>query len=853
MNLNKLELLSDMYEEVKKTDSYASYLKKLKTIPVFKKIIWETLKNDPIENDHLSGLIQLFKHNCSNETFDNYLERNIPDNKIRKIISDEAYSIGENGFTNAGKQAIQTLTNKELQIVKLFLLNAFKITTVEEGVLLCNEFCKLNIPIVSEGVYSPWLFYINPYIFPLVNGGIKGFKSWINLSKNYAENINEFKLISDKVGESNLGLIDALTSSITSTGKLNLFRKLVLDNKRLYKISHGVFTKRTDFVQSGILKILENNKWISLSRYTGKGAGNSFENELQIGDFVYLCYGGDKILYVAEVISEAKLFESGYAELLNDDEEEWIYREVKPLYYPLNEDIIDLKSYRSQTMPSGNSTFWEIKERDLEALNDTLFIPKLNLEILKRDNSEFELEKGTINHTIINTPPMSLNTILFGPPGTGKTYNTINKSIEIANPSFDLSKDRSVVKKEFERLMNEGQIVFTTFHQSMSYEDFIEGIKPVLDDGQSIQYDIEPGIFKSLALKAKDNWFDSNKGTNNELSFEEAYSKLTDEWVDNQEMKFPLKRQENSYTIIGFTKSSIKFKKASGGTQHTLSISTLRDYYYNKREIMQSGLGVYYPSLLDKLKSYTPTLIVEKEEKKYVLIIDEINRGNVSQIFGELITLIEEDKRLGEKEALEVTLPYSKEKFGVPPNLYIIGTMNTADRSVEALDTALRRRFSFEEMPPKYELGGLRYDFAGINISLILQTINNRVEKLLDKDHAIGHSYFLLKNDENSDSKLVAIFYNNIIPLLQEYFFGDYGKIGLVLGNGFIYKKVWETEEGSFADFDSVSASDFDERDVYEIIDYRDIQTKYNINIKGKNIEMNFEKAIKLLMKEEID
>ena len=112
MNLNKLELLSDMYEEVKKTDSYASYLKKLKTIPVFKKIIWETLKNDPIENDHLSGLIQLFKNNCSNETFDNYLERNIPDNKIRKIISDEAYSIGENGFTNAGKQAIQTLTNK---------------------------------------------------------------------------------------------------------------------------------------------------------------------------------------------------------------------------------------------------------------------------------------------------------------------------------------------------------------------------------------------------------------------------------------------------------------------------------------------------------------------------------------------------------------------------------------------------------------------------------------------------------------------------------------------------------------------------------------------------------------------
>lgn len=162
-------------------------------------------------------------------------------------------------------------------------------------------------------------------------------------------------------------------------------------------------------------------------------------------------------------------------------------------------------------------------------------------------------------------------------------------------------------------------------------------------------------------------------------------------------MKFPLKTKGYDYTIIGFTNTSIQFKKASGGTGHTLSINTLRDLYYGKEINFNAGVGIYYPAILEKLNSYKGD--GKTPYKNYVMIIDEINRGNVSQIFGELITLLEEDKRIDKPEMLEVELPYSKEKFSVPPNLYIIGTMNTADRSVEALDTALRRRFSFEEMP----------------------------------------------------------------------------------------------------------------------------------------------------------
>ncbi len=206
----------------------------------------------------------------------------------------------------------------------------------------------------------------------------------------------------------------------------------------------------------------------------------------------------------------------------------------------------------------------------------------------------------------------------------------------------------------------------------------------------------------------------------------------------------------------------------------------------------------------------------EENTKPYVLIIDEINRGNVSSIFGELITLIEDSKRLGNNEALTVTLPYSKEKFGVPSNLYIIGTMNTADRSVEALDTALRRRFVFEEMMPDCNLLKekiLNFDNnKPLNLSDLLKTINARIEVLLSRDNLIGHSYFL---EVDGWDKLTETFYKNIIPLLQEYFYGDYGKIGLVLGEGFVKKE--ESKNDIFGSF----VSDYDgylEKTIYRII-----------------------------------
>ena len=174
--------------------------------------------------------------------------------------------------------------------------------------------------------------------------------------------------------------------------------------------------------------------------------------------------------------------------------------------------------------------------------------------------------------------------------------------------------------------------------------------------------------------------------------------------------------------------------------------------------------------------------VATTEKKNRVFIIDEINRGNISKIFGELITLIENTKRLGKPEETTAILPYSGKPFGVPDNVYILGTMNTADRSIAQIDTALRRRFSFVEMMPDTNvLEGIEVE--GINIANMLDIINRRIEVLYDREHTIGHAFFTGLRKEPTIEKLATIFKKSIIPLLQEYFYEDYKKIRLVLGD----------------------------------------------------------------------
>ncbi|EDP8193146.1 AAA domain-containing protein [Campylobacter jejuni] len=476
-----------------------------------------------------------------------------------------------------------------------------------------------------------------------------------------------------------------------------------------------------------------------------------------------------------------------------------------------------------------------------------------------------------------NMKIIPLNQILYGSPGTGKTYHTIDKALEILGENLE-SRDEK--KAKFDEYVKNGQIVFTTFHQSYGYEEFVEGIKPSLnsDENSQINYKVKDGIFKELCKKALENRDDIE-------SFNFYINDLkekTKEDANNPEKYFQLPNTKYSIQYRGGKTFRIKFDDMSKNHKdYPVSIDNIEKLYKtsNIDEIYNSA---YVKAILNYLKSQGLKDYKEKDEKinlPYIIIIDEINRGNVSKIFGELITLIEPSKRLGNEEALELTLPYSGEKFGVPKNVYIIGTMNTADRSITSLDTALRRRFEFVEMMPNSDLLNNVFickdvenpnedeDYLGDDaktegyaeiLQNILISINKRIEFLLDREKTIGHAFFMseavkfnknnwIKPDEYEEdwyvlsiSKLKKVFQNKIIPLLQEYFYNDYALINEVLNdNGMIFEdKKDDKYLQKIKNLDSVNS----ERSIYNIASFDDkiwdkieiYQAIYNDEIANK-------------------
>ncbi|MGM9319342.1 DUF4357 domain-containing protein [Deinococcus aquaticus] len=295
---------------------------------------------------------------------------------------------------------------------------------------------------------------------------------------------------------------------------------------------------------------------------------------------------------------------------------------------------------------------------------------------------------GAIPEVKFRAPPgVPLNQILYGPPGTGKTYSVIDEALKILEPSFASShgekNQRDARKARYDELAAEGRVTFLTFHQSFGYEDFIEGLKPVMQ-GSQLAYELEDGLF----LRA--------------------------------------------------------VRQAGGAVGDEEAEGTLR---------------------------------------AHVLIIDEINRGNVSKVFGELITLLEEGKRAGATEALTVQLPLSKRRLSVPQSLYVIGTMNTADRSLTQMDAALRRRFTFSAVWPNPTLlpGALELEGGTLDLQALLRVLNERIEERLSRDQMIGHAYLL--GIQPTLEQVASALRHKILPLLEEYFFEDWNSIREVLGD----------------------------------------------------------------------
>lgn len=472
---------------------------------------------------------------------------------------------------------------------------------------------------------------------------------------------------------------------------------------------------------------------------------------------------------------------------------------------------------------------------------------------------------------------LPLNQILYGPPGTGKTYSTIDESLRILDPEF-LGQNRSnrkQLKERFDHFVGLGQVRFTTFHQSFSYEDFVEGLRAELDeDSKQLNYYIEDGIFKLLCNAARENpvstsdigvsqkpriWKISidragNSTTRNYcLTSGEArigwghvgdirHSNLDDpKWEIGSNDRSCLQsfgmevapgdillciRSVTNVAAVGVVQGEYRYEPSVpsgiiGDYNHVLPVNwvlpdidfsilslngqkrfTLKTVYeltrFTWEELQRGLLAAGYP-----LPKHSGA--IEQEPKRpYVLIIDEINRGNVSRILGELITLIEHSKRSGSDEVLEVVLPYSKKPFSVPDNVYLIGTMNTADRSLAGLDIALRRRFTFKEMPPRPDLLD-EIDVEDVNIGELLRTMNNRIEVLLDRDHCLGHTYFLSLLDNPTLEELCQIFTMNLLPLLQEYFFEDWERIAWVLNDQRKPSVQRFVQNTSDADLDSLS------------------------------------------------
>ncbi|PSF10800.1 AAA family ATPase [Marinobacter shengliensis] len=570
-----------------------------------------------------------------------------------------------------------------------------------------------------------------------------------------------------------------------------------------------------------------------------------------------------------------------YEHYVGNDIYLYVKRKVKkePLVLPprggqIGRDLRNIAGLHISAQPSKNSNYRRFPRRNgqsqfgypAEVANADVL--KEVVSILRGQQTDSSLtERDDVQPNKEDAMQFPLNQILFGPPGTGKTYRTTDLAVQIADPKWyvengnqsDSEDNRAALKARFDELVQEERIRFTTFHQSFAYEDFIEGIRAESDpETGELHYPVRDGVFKTLCKNADkrviahqtispDSLADRavwkmSLGNSQTAEAGEVFTEcLENDYVllgwgedanfsgcdDFESVKKrylehnPSEKQEYAFRAVNTFRNHVKegdllvisdgnsrFRAIAEVTGPHRTLEEKPDCFHQARNVKwlqvyessrpvselydsqftQMTLYKLKPSKLktNRLLEMVSTDSPEENAPPHVLIIDEINRGNIARIFGELITLLEPSKRAGASDAQSVTLPYSKEQFSVPSNVFVIGTMNTADKSLAQLDLALRRRFSFVEMlPDPGSLSDIRVH--DIRLDTLLDMINQRIEVLLDSDHQIGHAYFIelagMESESERQAALRHIFRDKVIPLLQEYFFEDYERIGWVLND----------------------------------------------------------------------
>lgn len=853
MTKNYLEEFKSKISEAENSGLFDERYKQLEFCEVMSELIREIIQNNFNVNT-ITALIQITAHKSKDENIIKHLDllglKDTSTYKKRILLCPK----GLRGITGAGKAAINgnDLGPSKLEEIRQFLFKVSEATNSTEIKNIVNNFEKLNIPFFTEGVFSTILTYLKPEFCPISNSSTKEY----------------FKKLGWD-GDDYASLIDFTAPLLNSLSKKSYFLLDAATRSNVTEYIHGASMSQLPNVW--IEKTKQSNRngkpypypGFLTSPQAGSDGRNTYSlmKEVKPGDLVVHLIDNEILSGVSVV--KGTLTPAGTDQFIE-------LSDFTPLEKPLNrKEFLENKLYENRLLAILETDSTIFYNRKLE-LNQGSYLTHGHPELIRIYNKIYKQKTGMFlpklnmfgdvltmivsNHEF-DLSAVKLNRIYSGPPGTGKTHTVIEDALKVVLTEEERKKvdwnNRAEVIKHFEDFQIKGFIEMITFHQSYSYEEFIEGIRPTIDQQtKNVIYSVEDGVFKNFVNKSRRNQRVEGSSATQIIAIDkkrvfkvslgdttlEEEAEIYEECIrngrialgygegldfkgckDRQAVKALLKTKTHDIKDTDYNITSVHYIKnvlrkgdcviVSDGNHFFRAIGIIKsdDYIFDdkvsfaqQREIEwisifkdslpadlildgQFSQATIYRIDEDKLKMTALNELVSsnQQNRNSVFIIDEINRGNVSKIFGELLTLLEEDKRENGRNKTTLTLPYSKHSFVLPNNLYVFGTMNTTDRSIAVMDLALRRRFEFLEIMPS---SMVLEDQFGINLKAVFNRINEKISLLIGRDYQIGHSYFMNEN-VRSITNFKNTWYKGVIPLLLEYFHDEPKKLKAVVGD----------------------------------------------------------------------